>query len=122
VPVSEERDPDAHQLAARPLGRLFAAQLGVADRVQRLAQRGRVVAGVIYPAGLALVRELVGVDQVVQAQLGGVDAQLGGEDVYEALDQVDGLGDSERARIGDPAGRLVRIDAADVAVRRRQVV
>src|SRR5690606_3897919 len=53
---------------------------------------------------------------------GRVRAQLVGEQVDHALDQVDGLGYPERARVGHAAGGLVGVDAGDLAVRRLQVV
>jgi hypothetical protein len=120
--LGEEPDADAHQLAARPALRLLGAQRVVAGQVQRLAQRGRVVARVVDPAGLGLVGELLGRQQVGQAQLHGVHLQLEGQAVDEALDRVDGLGDAERARVRDAAGRLVRVHACDLAVRRLEVV
>ena len=89
---------------------------------QRLAQGVLVVAGVVRPAGLVLVRELVGADEVLQPQLHRVGVELVGEHVDHALDEVDGLGDAERAGVRHAAGRLVRVDALDAAVRGLQVV
>ena len=68
--LDEAADADAHQLAARALLRLLLAQIGVADHVHRLLQRARVVAAVVLPAQRRLVRELVGADEVLHAQLG----------------------------------------------------
>ena len=96
--LGEEGEPDPHQLAPLALGRLLAAQLLVAGDLQRAPQRRLVVARVVDPAGLRLVGELVGRDQVVGAQLGGVGAELLGEAVDEPLDQVDGLGDRGTSR------------------------
>ena len=45
-----------------------------------------------------------------------------GEDVDDALDRVDRLGDAERAAVGDAAGRLVRVDAVDLDERVVEVV
>ena len=56
----EERDADAHQLAAGALLGLLAAQVLVAGDVHRDAHRLGVVAGVVGPAGRRLVRELLG--------------------------------------------------------------
>ena len=55
-------------------------------------------------------------------KLGRVDAELVGGDVDEALDQVRGLGDAERAAVGDAARRLVRVGAVGDDVRRRDVI
>ena len=113
-------------LAARRGGgaplRLLAAQLVVPGELHRLAQRGRIVAGVVLPAGRRRVRELLGAQQVLHPQLGGVHAELVGETVDDALDQVHGLGDAERAGVGDAARRLVGVDAGDLAVGRAVVV
>ena len=120
--LGEERHADAHHLPARALLRLLAAQVVVAGHLQRLAQRRRVVAGVVLPAGLGLVRELLGPEQVLHPQLGRVHLQVVGEHVDHALDQVDGLGDPERARVGHAARRLVGVHAGDLAVRGLEVV
>ncbi len=60
--------------------------------------------------------------QVLQAQRDRVDPQLAGEHVDAALDQVDRLGDPERAGVGHAARRLVRVGAGHVAVRGLDVV
>ncbi len=60
--------------------------------------------------------------QVLQPQLGRVHVQLAREAVDHPLDEVDGLGDAERAGVRNAAGRLVRVHARDVAVRRLDVV
>ena len=120
--LREERDADPHQLPPIPLLRLLPAQLVVAGDPHRLAQRPRVVAGVVLPTRRRHVRELLGSQQVAQAQLGGVDAELVGQAVDDALDEVHGLGDAERAGVGDAAGRLVRVHAGDLAVGRAVVV
>ena len=107
-------DADAHELAAGALLGLLPAQAGVVDDVHRLLERGRVVAGVVLPAGRRLVRELLGLDEVLHPELGRVLADVVGEDVDHPLDRVDGLGHPERAAVGDAAGRLVRVDAVDL--------
>ena len=121
--------PSVKKLSPMPISsprsrllRLLLAQVVVAGHVQGQPQRARVVAGVVLPAGLRRVRELVGLDEVLHPQLGRVGAELLGEDVDHPLDEVDGLGDPERAGVGDPARRLVRVDAGDLAVRGPQVV
>ncbi len=82
----------------------------------------RIVAGVVLPAGRCGERELLGSQQVLHPQLGGIHAELVGEAVDDALDEVDRLGDAERARVGDATGRLVRVHARDLAVRGAVVV
>ena len=97
---------------------LLAAQLVVAGHLHRQlaacagSRRSRTPSRSCVSVG-----ELLGLDQVLQPQLGGVHVQLGGEAVDHPLDQVDRLGDPERAGVGDAARRLVRVDAGDLAVR-----
>ena len=121
-PLGEEAQPDPHVLAAGPPVRLLTAQLRVAGQVHRDLQRAGVVAGVVLPPGRAGVRELFGPQQVRHPQLRRVLAELGGQQVDHPLDQVDPLGDAERAGVGDPAGGLVGVDPGDLAVRGLQVV
>ena len=102
--------------------RLLAAQLLVAGDVHRHLHRLGVVAGVVRPAGRRLVRELLGRDEAAHAQVDRVDLHLQRERVDHPLDQVDGLGDAERAAVGDAARRLVRVDGLDLHVRGLQVV
>ena len=120
--LGEERDADAHQLAAGPLLGLFAAQFVVPGDLHGQLQCARVLTTVVFPAGLGDVRELLGPQQVFQSQFGRIDLQLGGQNVDHPLDQIDGLGDPERARIGHTARRLVGVDALDRAMRGLQVV
>ena len=81
-----------------------------------------VVPGVVRPAGRRLVRELLGLDEVLHPELGRVLADVVGEDVDHPLDGVDRLGHPERAAIGDAAGRLVGVDAVDLDERVGEVV
>src|SRR3546814_953106 len=73
--LGEEGDADAHQLTgltARKGGALFlllGAQRGIAGRLDRLLHGGGVVAAVVLPAQRRLIRELVRLDEVLQAQL-----------------------------------------------------
>ena len=120
--LGEERHPDAHQLAARPSLLLFGPQRVVADHVHGLAHGGLVVTRVVDPAGLALVRKLLGPQQVPQPQLGRVHLQVEGQAVHQPLDEVHRLGDPERARVGHPAGRLVGVHRGHVAVGGLEVV
>ena len=120
--LGEERDPDAHQFAALAFLGLLGPQLLVADHVHGQPHGGLVVAGVVHPAGLALVRELVGPQQVLQPQLRRVHLQFVGQAVDQPLDEVHRLGDPERARVRHPAGRLVGEHGGHVAVRGLDVV
>ena len=120
--LGEERDADAHQLAAGALLRLLAAQLLVAGDVHRHAHRLGVVPGVVRPAGGRLVRELLGGDEAAHPQLDRIDLHLERERVDHPLDEVDGLGDAERAAVRHASRRLVRVDGLDLDVRRLEVV
>ena len=84
-----------------------AAELVVPGDLHGQAQRARVVAGVVDPSRLARVRELLGTQQVLHPQLGRVHPELVGQAVDHALDEVDRLGDPERAGVRDAARRLV---------------
>ena len=55
-------------------------------------------------------------------EVGRVDPDLVGRGLHEALDQVRGLGDAERAAVGDAARRLVRVRARRLDVRGGDVV
>ena len=114
--LGEARDADPHQLAARALVGLLAAQVRVADPVHRLPEGRRVVAAVVLPAEGGLVGELLGPDEVLEPELGGVHPELVGHDVGHPLDGVHGLRHPERAAIGDPARRLVRVGAVHLDV------
>ena len=56
------------------------------------------------------------------AQLGRVDPELVGGRLDQPLDEERGLGDPERAAVGDPAGGLVGVGAVGDHVGRRDVV
>ena len=120
--LGERADADAHELAAGPLLGLLLEQVAVADLVERLLQRGVVVARVVLPAGGAVVRELVLADEVLHPELGRVHADHVGRLVDQPLDRVDRLGHAERAAVGDAAGRLVRVGRVDLDERLRHLV
>ena len=63
--LGEAGDADAHELAALALLGLLPAQLGVADHVHRLLERGGVVAAVVLPPEDGLVRECLGRNEVL---------------------------------------------------------
>jgi len=120
--LGEAADPDAHELAALALLELLLAEAGVVDHLHGLLERRSVVAGVVLPAGRGLVGELILPDEVLHPELGRVLADVVGEDVDHPLDGVSGLGDPERAAVGDASRRLVRVDAVDLHERVREVV
>ena len=120
--LGEARDADAHQLSSLTLLGLLAPQIGVADRVHGLAQGACVVAAVVLPAERRLVGELLRLDEVLHAELGGIHAELVGHDVHHALDRVHGLGHAEGAAVGDAARRLVGVGSVHLDVRGLQIV
>ncbi len=126
--LGEERDADAHHLAGLaalegvPLLLLLGAQLLVVDRLQRLVERGLVVARVVDPPERRRVGELLAPDQVLPPQLRRVHLQLLRQDIDGALDGVGRFGDAERAAVGDAARRLVGVDAVHRAMRGRDVI
>ena len=83
----EVRDADADEPPVGASARLLLAQRLVADFVERLAERGGVVAGVVHEAGRRGVGELLGLDEVLEPHLRGVDAELVRRRLHEALDQ-----------------------------------
>ena len=101
---------------------MLLAQLRVADAVQCHLQRGRIVAAVVLPTQRGAVWKLLGLDEVLHPQLGRVHVQLERQRIHHALDGVYGLGDAERAAVGDTARRLVRIHAVNLHVRHWQVI
>ena len=112
----KKQTPIAHDLArlaaleGLALGGLLGAQLLVADGLHRLVHGGVIVAGVVFPAERRLVGKLLAPDEVLQAQLGRIHAELLRQDVHAALDGVGGLRDPQRAAVGDAARRLVGVD------------
>jgi hypothetical protein len=92
--LRERGHPDADQLGVRvgrgllqPLG-LAATPARVVEQVLRLVQGGVVVAGVVDETGRRQVGELLGPDEVLQPELGRVDAELVGRPVHQPLDDV----------------------------------
>ena len=84
-----------------------------------LLQRGGVVAGIVVEAGGGGEGELIGRDEVLEADLGGIHFQFGGEDIDHALDAVGGFGAARAAigvgrnAVGEDADDL-RLDVAEV--------
>lgn len=124
--LGEGCDADPHEalpgLSGRAALRLLGPQVVVPGDAERLAKRALVVPGVVDPAGAGGVGELLGADQVAQPQLHRVEGQLPREQVDHPFDEVDRLGDAERARVGDAAGCLVRVHGGHRAVGGLQVV
>ena len=101
---------------------LLALELLVADRVQPQLQALVVLAGVDEEAERGAVRELVVGKEVDAADLGGVDAEVGGRGRDHPLLEEHRLGHPERAPVGHAAGRLVRVVALRGHVPDRHVV
>src|SRR5262249_38837532 len=106
--LGEVRDPDADQPTVSARLYLFGTQRLVADLVEGSAQRGGIVARVVDETGRRGVRELEGLDELLEPEIGGSDAQLVCGGLHESLDEERRLGDAERAAIRDAARRLVR--------------
>ena len=111
VSVKNDR-ADAHQLAARALFLLLAraARRSRPSPAPSRAPPGSRPSRRSSPSSSRTGTARAGAGS--SPQLRGVHVELGGEHVDHPLDQVDGLGDPERARVGDAARRLVRVHAA----------
>jgi hypothetical protein len=97
--VHGHADAELHGVAPLAPGGLLAAELVVADGLGRGTQGQQVAAAVVDVAGERREGEDVVAEQVLLAQRDGVDAELVGGLVDEALEQRGGLG---------PAGAAVR--------------
>ena len=116
------RDADAQQ-AALGLGLLLALQEAlVVDGRQADVEALAVLARVGEEAERRAVREVVVPDEVDPPELGLVHPEVVGRGLDHALLEVHGLGDPERAPVGDAARRLVGVDAAGGQVGGRDVV
>ena len=120
--LGEAGDADAHQLAPGALLGLLLAELVVAEHVERDLHRAWVVAAVVLEAGRGLVREGLGLDEVVEPGRDRVLSELDRRALHQPLDEVRGLGDPERAAIRHAAGCLVGVRAVGHDVRGRDVV
>ena len=85
--LGERGEADADQLAFGAL--LLAAEVGIAELLQREVHGRLVVARVVLEPGGRLVRELVRLDEVLPPEVGRVDPDLVGRRLHEALDQVE---------------------------------
>src|SRR5207248_1303559 len=120
--LGEAGDADAGHLALLPARLDVLAKLVVAQLLQGDVHGLRIVPAVIHPASRRRIRELLGLDEVLHPELRLVDPELDGRVRHQALDQIAGLGDSERAAVCDAARRLVRVVTVGRDVRRRNVV
>ena len=118
----KERDANAHQLATFALFGLLLAEFVVAGHLHSLAHCWLVVARVIDPTGLRFIRELIGLNEVLESEFGRVHVEFICQTIDEALDHVDRFGDAERTRIRNATGRLVGVDGLHVGVRSLQVI
>jgi hypothetical protein len=105
--VHEGGEAHAEQagLVRRPPAGLLGPQLVVADRLEREVQRRQVVTAVVTHARVAVVRKVVGTQQVVPPDLDRIVAELGGEQVDRPLDDGRGLG-PPGAAVGDDGRRV----------------
>ena len=105
--VGREADADQPPLRARLL--LLAAQIGVADLLERQVERPGVLTRVVRHQAQArrLVGEVLRRYEVLAAHLGRIHLQLGRQQIHHALDQVGGLG---------AAGATVGVDHRRVGV------
>ena len=76
--LDERGHADADDLAACPALVALAEQGVVVGQLQGVIEQARVVAAVVGGAARRLVRELVRLDEVAAADLGGVQAELRG--------------------------------------------
>ena len=111
-------ESDAAQLAGPRALALALAEILVVGHVERLLERGRVVAGVIRHDHRGLVRELA--DEVLLAEGRRILPELPGRHLDKPLDD-EGRLRPPRAAIGVD-WRGGRVDAFDLAVDRRDVV
>src|SRR5437879_2012577 len=115
-------DPNPHQLALLPFLRLLLAQRLVAELVEGDLHRPGVIATVVLETGGRHVRELFGLDEILEPDVRRVHLHLERGALDQALDQVGGLRYPEGAAVGNAAGRLVRVGAVRLDVSRRDVV
>ena len=124
--LDKRRDTDAHQLASCPSRLSPFHQVGVAHQVERLIERRRVVARVIFGAGCRVVRKVLGSDEVLPAQLDRIHVQLCRHAIDAALDGQHRFGSpgaavgSSRRRVGED-GQALDADVGDPVAARCHV-
>ena len=116
--VRREPDPQLHVIAARSARRLLGTERVHAGDPQRLVERLGVVADVVHRARSRLVRERVGGDQVLAANLHRVHAEFGGHQVHRALDQARRPRAGRRRDRARPGVAFVTIDRPRHAISR----
>ena len=110
--LDERRDADAHQLAPRPRGIPPLEQLGIVGQVECLVQGLDIISRIVFGASGRLVRECVGLDEVLAPQLEWVHTQLGRERVDTPLERQHRLGSTgaavwaSRRCVGEHGGAL----------------
>ena len=126
--LGEECQTDTHELSRLaalerldPLS-LLLAEARVVDGVERFVPSCVVITGIVLPAESRLIRELLLLDEVDPAQLGGVHIELDGEKLDHSFDEIDRLGHAEGATIAHPARRLVGVDTVHREIGRGDVV
>ena len=120
--LRETRDANAHQLPLPALLGLLLAEIVVADHRHRLLQRPGVVPTVVGPSERRVERERLGRDEVLEPELGRVHLQMVGHVLDHPLDGVGGFRHPERAPVGDPSRRLVRVRRIHLDERRGERV
>ena len=112
------RKADAAQFAVALGFALALAETFVVVDLQRLLQRGVVIAGVIERGHRGLIRERF--DEILLAQIGGIDAQFARADFDQALDHKGRFRAAGSAIGVDRHG--VGVDRVDLAVDVRDLV
>ena len=103
--------PSSFLVAVFGTSLLFGAQLRVIDQLQRLVERGLVVAAVVRQhADTGVVRKIVGLDEVLAPHLGRIDPGGGRDQIADPLDHIGGF-----RTTGAPIG----VDHRGVGVGRR---
>ena len=113
-------DADAEQPAVGLAAPLALAQGIAADRVDRLLEGLRIVAGIEVALGDVVERHLLRPHQAAHAQLGGLDAEVAGERVERHLEREADAGARNAAIRQDR--RLVGRDRIGAAAIMRKVV
>ena len=99
--VARHTDAELHAIAALAARGLLREQRGIVGDAQRFVERELVVAAVVAGTHDRGVRELVGLDEVLAPELGGVHVELVGRHVDDALENA--------AASGRPAPRYAPI-------------
>src|SRR5439155_296615 len=82
----------------------------------------RSFAAIILPPQHGLVRKLLRLDEILEAKLRWIHAELVRHDVRYALDGVDRFGDPKRATVSDASRRLIGVNAVHFHMRGLEVI